>query len=422
MKYIMPAFLFLLLLNAKMPLVNACMKAMAVALPALVAFKLTRPQRLEVFWRFLPCMLPFALWLLVIGFININFIFDNFTASYTVIVPTLSIMILVPPDDSHEVDEHLYNLLLMLGLCGLIYAVDYATGAFGGGRIRGSGGMMRFYSIFKNPNSSGFLGMILVSLALWHILLNHAMNQRILYGFLGFLGLIMMYLSDSRGAFVPFGIFWVLYGLLGFVHARDRVRSSLLALMVVAVIVLTAIYINDTYQVYERLAERGSSGRMEAWENAIEVSRRNGWLIGEGFGMDARIFRRHELFMIEQGRDVGAHSSYMALLMETGAIGLGLALLAIFWPMILVFQGSFLVPRERLPQINLVLGICAAMTIRSVAEATHLRYSFGHILFYYLITLGMSIILPQERFGSMLTAQSDHRLRDGGERPTLAYR
>lgn len=184
---------------------------------------------------------------------------------------------------------------------------------------------------------------------------------------------IVLILSASRAA-----IAMVFVGLVVIFLLRTD-RRQLLQQSIFAILALTILlYTLPVLQVGIRL-EGGEEifdlrQRADIWRLAVQVAK-DVWLAGIGFGMI------QEAVFVPLGMQTSSHSMPLSLLVETGVVGLLLALIVWFYPVFNLAQH-----RENLSETSIAaIALLIALFVHQTIDSSVFRYHWAHFVFVYLI-------------------------------------
>lgn len=189
----------------------------------------------------------------------------------------------------------------------------------------------RYRGLLGNANGIGTISIlivIIVSLARFHY--PNLFTKHQLY-FIYTVIIISVLLSDSRNSifsiilFLFFQRFYKISYLTGFmIVVVTAIVSEFISENLVAII--TSMGLGE----YLRVDNLGTGGsRAVAWAFAWEEIQKN-FYHGRGFGFDNYYFRINQDYLVTIGHKGGIHSSYFALWMNVGLIGLILFMIAYF--------------------------------------------------------------------------------------------
>lgn len=208
-------------------------------------------------------------------------------------------------------------------------------------------GSLRFNGIIGNPNGMGVFTALLFPMTVYYFNTYDRNNKRF-RAFVYFLIIVSLLLCSSRNAIFSVTLFGSLYyALQGGLARKAAIFLGLLPIMAILLLTvdLESLIINAGLEGYFRLKDfESGSGRTHAWAYALEIIE-NHPLLGCGFYCEEYKFRfEPSHYLISTGHQGGVHNSYLAFLVNVGAIGLSLFLIA--WGMVLskVKQLKFLIP------------------------------------------------------------------------------
>lgn len=208
-------------------------------------------------------------------------------------------------------------------------------------------GSLRFNGIIGNPNGMGIFTTLLFPLVVFHFE-NYDKDKKRFQAFVYFLIIISLLLCSSRNAIFSVTLFVSLYyALHGGLLRKLAIFGGLFPIILILMFTvdLEGLIIKAGLEGYFRLKDfESGSGRTHAWAYALEIIENNP-LLGCGFYCEEYKFRfEPSHYLISTGHQGGVHNSYLAFLVNVGAIGLTLFLAA--WTMVLtkIKEFKFLLP------------------------------------------------------------------------------
>lgn len=196
--------------------------------------------------------------------------------------------------------------------------VEIATG----GAHRGDG--FRLQSTFPHPNIFAFYLTLVISLTLYMIKSSVGRKLAAARAGLGFYMLFLvglLLLTQTRSAWIACFIFFAVFALI----FERRYLVYLLLLPVVALLIpgvqdrlLDLASGNDTYAQYAKL--NSFAWRRLMWESSLQWMQPSHYLTG--YGLDSFRIYSPAFFPLAGSFNPGAHSVYVQVLFELGALGL----------------------------------------------------------------------------------------------------
>jgi O-antigen ligase len=211
---------------------------------------------------------------------------------------------------------YMCHFVLLLGL--LLLPVFPVIVSYGG---------LRFNGLLGNPNGLGIFVTLITPLTL--IVFKYSQGiTRSYRTFAWFLIIISLILCSSRNAIFSFTLFVLLYQGLGGSTFRRLIFVMVfvpVAALLVYNIELEAVVTSLGLEKYFRIKDfESGSGRIFAWQHAWQLVKQNP-LIGCGFACEEYNFIFKTTYRLwRTGHQGGVHNSYLAFLVNTGYIGLGL--------------------------------------------------------------------------------------------------
>lgn len=185
-------------------------------------------------------------------------------------------------------------------------------------------GTYRFNGLFRNPNGLGVFSTMMLPFFYYYI--RQYSPPRFFRFVLYFLVLLSVVLCSSRNALMGTVTFFILtWGLNFSVWYRVIIFAGVLPLvfLVIQTITVERIIIFMGAESYLRLNELESgSGRTHAWAFAVKQIAKKP-IIGMGFGYEEHLFTccmPYDLW--KTGHQGGVHNSYLAIMLNVGAVGL----------------------------------------------------------------------------------------------------
>ncbi|CAN5465041.1 hypothetical protein BH11BAC2_BH11BAC2_18390 [soil metagenome] len=202
----------------------------------------------------------------------------------------------------------------------------------------------RYSGILGNPNGQGTfstLFFLLIAVSRYHYPKMFTRNELIFILAAVFLSIL---LSQSRNCMFSILIFlffsrfykisyWVGFVIVLVVAMLYQVISENLP------IILTNLGLAE-YMRVEHLDD--GSGRLIAWNYAIEQIQNHDFLFGRGFAYEEELFFQNRHWLSDLGHQGGVHNTYLALWLNTGLVGLILYLIAFFRNFILAARKSYM--------------------------------------------------------------------------------
>lgn len=239
----------------------------------------------------------------------------------------------------------------------------------------------RFSGITSNPNSASlFAALALVALAA-HVKLTSGSRDRWVLT-LTVLVAVMVVGSMSRASIVA-----AIVGLVVVVLLRLRwivsARLIALAMPLLAGLLYLFVALADSSSVPGNAEVFELRERAEVWAAAFRAATLI-WPRGVGFGMS------EEAVFLPMGFQAAAHSVPISILLEGGVIGLGLALLVWFWPVVALTRSEI----TQSPATVAVVALLVAIFVHQIVDSAVFRYHWAHFVFVYLLGAGARLAAP----------------------------
>jgi len=255
-----------------------------------------------------------------------------------------------------------------------ILALALFAGAFGQAAIeQSSDGLTLYEGLTNNPNMLGSLMNMAVPFLLWQSYRSRGRRRQLIL-WLGLLGVVLgvLLLSVSRSsivaALITCGVFLAVVGIR---------RNGLLSALAAALLCGSVMAVPDVYETleqrYVRKVPEGSelavlNSRQELWEESYEQAIKGG-IVGGGYGVTiGDMDFAGGLTSVGYGREKG--NSQLAMMEETGIVGLGLYLMFL---VVLFYRATLPMRRSVDPDMKvmgaILLGALLGQTVQSLFEA-----------------------------------------------------
>lgn len=238
-------------------------------------------------------------------------------------------------------------------------------------------GSFRYNGLLGNPNGMGIFIALLFPMFVY-LFESHGGYTKGFKRFVFFLLTISLLLCSSRNAMISVSIFLTAYyGLKGTLYRRIILFLGVFPIMLITIysVDLEQMIINFGLDSYFRLKDfESGSGRIYAWDYALEIVEENP-LMGCGFYCEEYKFRYEPSFFLwTTGHQGGVHNSFLAFLVNVGAIGLGLFLIS--WASVL----------SHIKKLKFLLPYLAGVLVSAVFESWLIAsMNAFHILFVLMV-------------------------------------
>lgn len=201
----------------------------------------------------------------------------------------------------------------------LLYLLDINLGR-GAGVIGGTGGVARFSGWLDNPNTLGVILLGTFPFALQAALIKSKKGGWVNYESLLVISMILLLsFTGSRAALLGMA---VMGSMICWTHSYKARYFVILFCFFIGMLLLVEPNLTEQVMQYKQFQRQGDdilSGRMLAWEVALELIQKNPYF-GYGMGAESKLM---EVFMpitaMHQGKNF--HNSYLSLLISSGIIG-----------------------------------------------------------------------------------------------------
>ena len=211
--------------------------------------------------------------------------------------------------------KDLLTFLIMLIIIGFLFRFVNADVAFShGGRLRG---------VFGNPNG---LGIFVILVFILYTAISHYNPSMFAVWEKRFIFLLLLYITYKTGSrtalvaillFMVFARFYRYSPFLGFIVFLATLFATEFFMNNYAMII-TAMGLQDVFRL--DTLEAGS-GRTIAWEFAWKEIQKS-IFFGKGFAFDENLMRSNFDYLSRQGHEGGVHNTYLIIWLNTGLIGL----------------------------------------------------------------------------------------------------
>jgi hypothetical protein len=292
-----------------------------------------------------------------------------------------------------EALNYLLPLMVVAMLAGILGR--YSTQA-----VAVSGGTTLYQGLVSGSNMFGSMLAMCSPFLLWQTY-RHWRNirRRILWLALCGIGLFYLLATSSRGA-----ILVVLFTLLGLFLSLSSNRKAHLSVMAIGLVLAVFMLVPGQFERYAKqyIYKFGSENqgllytRESVWKESFELAKKGGW-IGGGYGVTiGETGFEGGMTAVGYGREKG--NTQMAIVEETGLIGLGIYLVSIF--MLLARLGKTVLRWPRGAEkvlLSMVTGTLIGMLTHSVFEAWWVAPSSPESVYFWTlagVALGLARLKP----------------------------